>query len=156
MPHLSPPCVMKTSKLFRLFIYFIGVAFSSSGFLGCLCADVGPPKQSKSGDITVNIEQLQGTATKAGKNYVSVSYSGNLAEGTGDTGETAFDVQRSYEIEGPSVHPNPSVTRRGMKYGRWSVRVQANSWTAECSCNLSSSASPRFVFTYPNTKGECR
>ena len=149
---------MKILPASRGIIALLFLFFSSSNFLSCACLDatVGEPAETVSGQVVVNVTGLEQLSTNGEKKYVTVSYSGNLENSDSKFGETAFSVNRSYEIKAGSVHPNPSITRVALKYGTWTVRVQADAWSSQCSCKMDDKHSPRFVFTYPNSQGVCQ
>jgi len=149
---------MKNFSAVKGTIAFLFLSFSASNFLGCACLDatVGEPAETVSGQVVVNVTGLEQLSTNGEKKYVTVSYSGNLENSDSKFGETAFSVNRSYEIKAGSVHPNPSITRVALKYGTWTVRVQADHWSSQCSCQMDDKHSPRFVFAYPNAQGTCQ
>ncbi|MFO7722418.1 MAG: hypothetical protein R6V49_04255 [Bacteroidales bacterium] len=123
-------------------------------FKNCDCSDepskvnVGVGGAKTSGSATISLNELNKMVSGADKQYVSVSFSGNLESGTEGTGETSFTTQKTIEVTSTAVKPVPSVNRYNLKPGTWKMTVSTGTWSASCTKAVAADASASFVFRY--------
>jgi hypothetical protein len=123
-------------------------------FKNCDCSDepskinvnVGGTKTSGSATLTLN--ELNRMVTGSEKQYVSVSFTGNLETPAEGTGETSFSTQKTIEVTKDAVKPVPSVNRYNLKPGTWKMTVSTGTWSASCNKTVAADASTSYVFRY--------
>ncbi|MCB0641826.1 MAG: hypothetical protein KDC44_09315 [Phaeodactylibacter sp.] len=137
---------MRFFSSFLNFVLFACVLF----VLGCesiLCGAEVKPEAKQSGDLIIEVYQLEQLAPPSGAELVRVQFTGIHKSGGSDRGDTDFDTSRSKEVTKGDATPE-TLTRRNLRPGTWEVKVFAGTWNAVCNVQIEKDKSKTLKFHY--------
>lgn len=137
------------SFLFLLLMHGCGGCGGGSGKVD---VNVGSGK-STAGSAIITLNSLTNAASSAEKEYISVSFNGvctqPLAEGTGSS---TFEKTKTFEVTNSNVNPVPTIERKNLRPGTWTVTVSTGTWSTTCNKLINADAATSFTFNY-NSNG---